>query len=278
MLLLRLVGGGNEELSRPARTAVAALLKTKAFQTGQAPEQRQKLETLLSEQAWLPDVVSAKSGAMQRATFSLTGPSAAPPYPFTSGTADAQRYLLEIDGHPIRVIAAQHTAKGHTQHSVKEIARAIAALPAANRAQIREVALEPATNPAEAARAAELNDPDFKSYMVAERGKVWVFASLNGDRTQEDADGTFVHEAGHFLCSLAWGDESDPRWDGWKTAMRSDRLFPSAYAKVSPTEDFCEAFQLYLQVRGTTAEAELRRLLPGRFALIEALLRGPGSR
>jgi len=273
-VLLRLVNGSNEELSRPARQAIDALLKAPVFQKAHAQAQSQKLDQVLSEQAWLPSVVSAKRGtfAMQRATYSLAGPTPVPAYPFASGTADAQRYVLEVDGHPIQIVAANSTAEGHTQHPVKEIARALAALPAASRAQVREVAVEPAANPEDPIRAKELSDPDFKSYMVAESGKVWVFASVDVARDQEGADGTFVHETGHFLSALAWGEESDLRWNPWKAAMSADRISPSAYAKVSLSEDFCEAFQLYIQVRGTPAEAEVRGLLSGRFALIDRLL------
>jgi hypothetical protein len=51
-------------------------------------------------------------------------------------------------------------------------------------------------------------------------------------------------------------------------------VHPSKYAKNSPGEDFGEALQLYQQVKGTPQEAEIRKLMPERFKIIEELLAG----
>jgi hypothetical protein len=53
--------------------------------------------------------------------------------------------------------------------------------------------------------------------------------------------------------------------------MQSDQVAASTYGKSNTAEDFAEAYKLYFQVRGTPAEAELRQIMPERFALLDGL-------
>ena len=64
----------------------------------------------------------------------------------------------------------------------------------------------------------------------------------------------------------------DAEWAEWEAAMDADGVEPSGYATNSRGEDFSETLKLYMLVRGTPAEAQMRDVMPERFAILDRLL------
>ena len=58
----------------------------------------------------------------------------------------------------------------------------------------------------------------------------------------------------------------------WKQAAQQDGKWATFYAGRSTGEDMAETVRLYLEVRGTPREAEARRRLSNRFALLDRWL------
>ena len=72
-------------------------------------------------------------------------------------------------------------------------------------------------------------------------------------------------------------NNSDARWGDWQQAMRADPIAPSGYARSSQGEDFSEMLVLYSTVKGTPEEAQMRRLFPNRFAILDRMMAPGGS-
>jgi type VI secretion system secreted protein VgrG len=114
----------------------------------------------------------------------------------------------------------------------------------------------------------ELRGPrsPFRSYASAGRAGDITFYPTSWDPRQQQAyiDSTIIHESGH-----TYSARNFPGFEQWDRARTSDAIVPSNYARNAATEDFSEALSLYYVVRGTPQEAELRRLLPARFEIID---------
>lgn len=275
--LTRLVGGTNTQLSAPARAQLDALLGSDAYQKATPAEQTAQLQTFLEEQPGLIGVTNGYGTDFdaQRQPYEMTGPTDVDDHEFPSGKADALRYDVVIDGQTIPVYLPKDpdAAEGGL-HSAEEVAKGLAALPAANRALIEEVSVDPHRNPADEYWAEKYGDPNFRSYMTAgAEGKVTIYPSGHeGTASQSVLDSSLIHETGHVLSGREYGGDDDARWDRWEAAMESDGVDASGYARNSKGEDFAETLTLYQTVRGTPQEAELRALMPERFALIDELL------
>ncbi|MCK6545836.1 hypothetical protein L6R52_08205 [Myxococcota bacterium] len=219
---------------------------------------------------------ATSSGAPTRAAYVLGAPTDAPAYRFRSGTADAKRYELEIDGRRIVLIAPATTdaAQGHF-HTPEQVAMAFAGLPELSRSLTRELVIEPGRNPEDAYWAEQFGDPDMRAYMTAGEGRISVYPTVHGS-SQAQLDGSMIHETGHLLADTRFGHDRDSdAWKAWIAAGTRDGIAPSKYATRSPGEDISETLQLWVQVRGTPHEAEIRALFPNRIALLERLLNQP---
>lgn len=272
---LRLVGGTTAFLAAPARNAVNALIKNPDFIRFTGEQQAGALTYLLVQQEWLPKTVESTQDtfAMKREIYALVGPKPVKNVAFGSGKANALKYTLEVGTHAISVFVGDKNDLRPHLIRVEAIAKAIAALPKALRETINVVRIDPKRNPDDAARAA---DPAFKdlalsSVMSALNGTINVFPTEVAT-SQTSADGTFVHEVGHFLTNVAWGQNDDPRWDPWRAAIKSDGVRASKYAKVLVSEDASETLQLYFEVIDTATESEVRAIFPARFAILDTLL------
>lgn len=222
----------------------------------------------------LPSVVSADPGTFddKRQPFKLGNPKAVASHQFKSGNAPALHYDVEIDGRKIPVFVPKNGSSAGKIHSIDEVAKGLAALPAGTRAVITRVDIDPKANPADAYWAKQYKDPNFNSYMTAgAEGIVRIYPQAT-KQTQDYLDGTLHHESGHTLSQKAWGESyDDKRWTPWKDAIKADPGLASQYAKNAPGEDFAETYQLYHQVRGTSQEAVERKRMPERFKIIDEL-------
>lgn len=274
--LLNLIGGTNVDLARDARNEMTTLLSDPKFEKASAADQKAQLEKFLTDQPGLRDVVQPEAGAFdgKREKYKLTGPTDVKNHAFKGGKADALKYEVEIDGKKIPVWMPKNPDASMKYHSIEEVAKGLAALPASSRALVKEVSVEQKVNPDDAFWAKEYKDPNFHSYMTAgEAGVVSIYPGST-KQSQDYLDGTLIHETGHTLSKQKWGNDDDPKWKDWKDAMGKDGISSSQYAKKSQGEDFAETLQLYQQVKGTPQEAEVRALMPERFKIIDELLSG----
>ena len=228
-------------------------------------------------QSPIPEVVSAAPGTFdkRRNKYSVGKPIVVKDHPFRSGKADAQRFDVTVDGQTIPVYVPAKAAGSLNIHSQSEIAKALAAMPEANRKLIKSVNMNPGQNPDDAYWAKEYNRPNFRSYMTAgTSGTVNIYPTTN-PKGQHILDGDMIHETGHIWSKNNWGTSySDKRWDDWKAAIKGDGKYISNYAKASEGEDFSETLQYYHQILGTKDEAATRKSMPARFKIIDEIVAG----
>lgn len=274
--LLRYVGGTNGDLSGPARAGLSQLMGADAFKKADAAKQKEQLQKFLTEQPATPEVVLTPKDAFKdkRKAYKLHGPTDVKNHDFRGGKADAVKYEVEIDGKKIPVFLPKSPKKDEV-HSIQEMAKGLAALPASSRALVKQVVVEAKQNPDDAYWAQQYNDPNFSSYMTAGADGIINVYPSKPKQSQDYLDGTLIHETGHTLSMKKWGsDDNDKRWNDWKAAIKSDGIVPSKYGKASVGEDFSETLVLYHQSKGTPQEAELRALMPERFKIIDEMLAG----
>jgi hypothetical protein len=262
-------------MSRSIGAALTTAMRDTAFTRSTPGEQATALRNFLSNERGTPDLVADHfTERTDIPAFSLSKPTALTNYPFRSGAGDAQQYTVNVSGRAIKVMAAGTHPAGTSQHTVDEVARAIASLPPATLAAVNTVTLEPNVNPSDAHWARVYGRPTFRSYMTAgATGDVHIYPAAT-PQAQSTLSGTLIHETGHTLSKRRFGEDSTKgaKWKDWGAAAASDGLHPSQYARSSNDEDFAETLQLYQQVRGTRQEADARRLFPSRFAIIDSVV------
>ena len=280
---LSLVGGTNKEISAPARRELDRMFGDAAIDKTN-PETFRKF---LTDQPGLAGVVAqnAEPGEFdaRRRPYNVTGPTEVKDHGFQSGKADALRYEVEIDGKKVPVYMPKNPDPNETYQTIDEVAKALAALPKVSFDSVNSVSVNPGRNPDDAYWAKEYNRPDFRSYMTA--GSAGDISIYPGKQPQQVADVSLVHETGHILSKRILGENTDggfidsvrdffgaTTWNDWKEAAAKDGVSPSAYARSSPDEDFAETLALYMKVKGTPREAEIRAIMPERFALMDQIL------
>jgi hypothetical protein len=273
--LLNYVGGSNLEISSAARKALPQALTDVAGQP--AAKQSDALRKFMKDQATAEDPLEPPPGSFTGKTlpYTLGKPSVVKNYAFASGKANALKYDVVVNGKHIPVYVPQNPPKGLHVASIDEIAKGLATLPAASRARVTSVTVNPGANPDDKHWAVEYKDPNFRSYMACGAdGAVQVYPTTS-HVVQDEVTGSMIHETGHALSIGKWGDsKTDKRWDPWKKAMGSDPFVASKYAKSSPDEDFAETLEMYYLVKGTPQEAEMRKLMPERFKIIDSMVAG----
>jgi hypothetical protein len=288
--LLRYVGGTNDYTSNPARKALTALLASSEYMNTPASNKTRLLHDFIENQTATVGGTNDVSVASTRQASSFTPAKDVGEYGFHSGKAQAVTHEVTIGDITVKVTLPKDAA-GHI-HTIEEVAAALAALPRASLLAIKEVVVEPNHNPDDPNWAKTYHDDNFQSYMTAgAAGVVSIYpvedkaesarlTTLNGTEThawfkpaQWSMDQSIIHESGHILSQKNWGsNENDPRWDRWKAAEKSDGIFASQYSKNSPHEDFAETLVVYMNVKGTKQEAEMRAMMPERFKLLDELL------
>lgn len=206
--------------------------------------------------------------------YKVTGPQVIPQGRFVDGQSPAHRYVVNVGGRNISVLAPKTlNHRNGVFHNVEQVAKALAILPAASRALIREVRINPERSANDAYFAREYNNPEHRSYMTAgATGTVDIYPTET-PAGQVYLNRTLIHESGHTLSFRRWGHDLNSRpWRAWRAAGQADGVVPSDYARTSPAEDLSETLEIYALVRNRPEEARFREMMPGRFALLDRLV------
>ncbi len=276
--MLQVHGGKNEQISAPARVELFKLTDSDAYKSATPEQQTAQLRKYSADNAQAPSGAHVPASSYDHSTPPvLTGPKEVSA-PFQTGYAKADRYEMQVDGRtiPITVAKGADPKKG-VNNSAQELAAGIQALPKHSRDAIKEVRIEPNANPDDAYwRTVPGYQKDHQSYMTCGAdGTVRVFP-MPEKQSQHTVDSSLAHETGHTLSQRRWGsDVKSKKWDEWKDAAKKDGIVASDYAKSSPAEDFSETLVLYNSVRGKPEEAEVRALMPERFAVLDKMLATP---
>lgn len=286
--LINFVGGTNLELSQGARAELRTILDNPNADKSNPATFRK----FLKEQPSLPSGVNTEPGASdaRRRAYTVTGPVEEKNYDFYSGAGDAQKYTVETGGKKIPVYVGKDQDPNETYQTIDEVAKGLAALPPESLEKVTGVNVDPKLDPDDAYWEKEYNTPGLRAYMSA--GADGVINIYPGRQTQHYLDGSMIHETGHTFSQQRLGVKTNNKlgdllkhlsgkiaWSDWKSAMKKDGISPSGYARDtaaangSPDEDFAETFQLYMEVRGKPQAAEIRAIMPERFALLDKLLK-----
>jgi hypothetical protein len=270
---LRLLSGTTEELAVRARDGLDALMQKPEYVNATEAKKTAMLRDWLTKKGGAPNVVSPPPGTFNPPAPTITGPTEVPGFQFQYGKADALRYDVKIGTKTVPVYMPKNPGAA-TIHAKEQVAHGLASLPASSLALVSEVRVNDKPNTKDPYWKKKYNDPTFTSYMTAgAAGTIDIYPVL---QTQDYLDGTMIHETGHTLSRRLWGESDESKgWKAWAAAAKKDVLVPSQYARKSPGEDFGETLQLYMQVKGTEKEAEIRALMPARFKILDDVLSKP---
>lgn len=276
--MLDYVGADTQFLADDARGLLGAQLQTPEFRNATAAEQAQQLRTFMQEQPGLPFVNTYPAGHMdgRRRDYTISDPVEIEGHPFRGAEEAALRYDVTVGEHtvPVYVAANQDPSNGHF-HSIDEIARGLAAMPDVALGEVGDVTINPVRNPEDDHWAEEFGDPDFRSYMTAGAGGHITVYPTQWQIDQSEVDSAMMHEVGHATSHGLWGwDETQPSWQEYRDAIAADGIDVSQYAQYNADEDFSETFSLYMGVRGTAEEAEVRAMYPNRFRMFDSIVQG----
>lgn len=262
----------GSELGASLRQSMHWLVGSSDFAGKPAAQQAAEIRQVIAEERGLQQVVSQNLREPSARPYQISAATPAPNFAFDSKRADGQQYTVTVNGHAVNVVVASQNP-GH-QASIEQIAKGLASLPEQSLAVVRNVYVEPDYNPQDAHWAEVYHRPDFHSYMTAgSAGDVRVYPTSSAT-SQAVLDGSLIHETGHVLSKRAFGEDSNSgrQWRAWSAAAASDGLHVSHYATSSNDEDFAETLEQYQATRGTPQEAELRRLFPARYAILDRMV------
>ena len=172
------------------------------------------------------------------------------------GTSAAVAQEITIDGKAIAVIRPTDAdAAGKNLPSTAQLAEALRAIPAGQRARTAKVILSPRPHPESTPSATIAGE--------AGGGEITLFP-VNKSQSQNDFDNRLMHESGHNYQGTLWN--SGAAVGEWQTAATADHNLPSPYAGANTGDDFSEFGVLYNTARGTPCEASARQLYPNRWA------------
>lgn len=207
------------------------------------------------------DTVVAPQEAFDRLRRDSGPAKISPPQPTASqawphgGASAAVAQGITIDGKAIGVIRPTDAdAAGKNLPSTAQLAEALRAIPASQRAHTTKVILSPRPHPESKPLATIAGE--------AGRGEITLFP-VNKSQSQNDFDNRVMHESGHNYQGTLWN--SGAAVGEWQTAATADHSLPSQYAGFNPGDDFCEFGVLYNTARGTPCEASARKLYPNRW-------------
>lgn len=198
-----------------------------------------------------PPLISAERADQRSVFFNRDGKGIDPK------KADVLVRTVTIEGQAIEVIFPRPMPENVP--SIDVIAKGLAGLPAAERAVVKQVVVE----------------PRFKDYLQAVSAKDGrpnrIFMGSEAPKDPREMTAILSHEAAHLLSADRF--KADPALrTKWEAAIKADNHRVSDYATTSLQEDVAETVALYYQVKGTADEAVLKRDFPNRYALIKELL------
>jgi hypothetical protein len=277
-LLLKRLDGGPSDTAASTRAALDQVLRDASFVASSPAAQGVRLQTFVTGEEGLPEVVPGRPDEVPRRSYSIPAPTSELGYGFASGAGPATRYDVVVGSTTVPVhIGALPQGSPLIQATIEDIAKALATVPAESLAFVKDVAVEPQQNPYDAYWATTYNTPGFRSYMVSgASGQISVFPQ-EWSIPQEEVDSSLIHETGHVFSLGTWGETHDSDgWKRWSAAADNDGSHVSNYARDSIDEDFAESVTLYAEVKGTPEEANARKLYSNRFDIIDGLIKSGG--
>ena len=193
------------------------------------------------------------------ATISAPRQKASQVWPDKS-TSPALELDVQIGTQKITVVRpTPDRTNGTNLPSVEQLAEALRAIPAEQRAATRTVTLSPTAAPGATRTgetiAGEAGDGEIILYPVKER------------QTQEDFDNRVTHESGHNYAQKVW--DGPEGVSDWLAAVNADDRRPSPYA-AGDGEDFPEFLVLYNTAKGTPCEATAKQIYPNRWKKMQS--------
>lgn len=270
---IHLFGGTNPQISKAAR----ADLGTRLEGLGKLPasEGAQALSKLIDEQPGLPGTVqrSPTDFAGFRTVYTTPKGKAEQHAYRSSSSQDSLLYEFKVGGYTIPIHQSTANWLG-TPPAPKGLFEDLARLPPVSLSVIKNLILEPGSNPDDPWFASKFGESGFTSAASASaEGTVWMWSGGGGAKQSTGGVLTLLHETAHTLSFKHFGnDYQSAGWDPWRAAIASDGVRPSTYARKTVGEDFSESYALYWSVRGSSEEAQVRALMPKRFALIEEII------
>ena len=166
---------------------------------------------------------------------------------------------VKIDGQKIVVIRpAEKDANGKNLPTVQQVAEALRAIPARQRAHTNKVIVSPTASPN--------SSPGGITAGEGGSGEIDLYP-LDKLQTQNDFDNRVMHESGHNTQGTLWRTAGDAAQ--WQTVADADPRPPSHYAATNPGDDFCEFNILYNTAKGTSCEAVAKQIYPNRWKKME---------
>lgn len=255
--LLRYASGRNTQLSAPAREYFSKRLQ--AIGSGTPKSIGGDLRSFLAHQPSLP-FHPPVGRAFERARSSVTmGPLA----PCRMPTGEGHKTVLRVQNHPIHVRATVEAVEGGL--SIDDIRDAVSRLPWWSARVLTSVSCFPWGRTGKNGATTHMSCAHYS-------GSVSTYVDKAGWK-REDVAADLLHESAHQIAYRAYGEGLDEKgWDRWREVVQKDGVLPCGYGRTDLHEDFAEAATLYAVVVGTKDEAELRALMPHRFAEIERAL------
>jgi hypothetical protein len=215
------------------------------------------------------DTVVAPQEAFDRLRRDSGPAKISPPQPVASqawphgGASAALSQDITIDGKPIAVVRPTDAdAAGKNLPSTAQLAEALRAIPASQRALTVKVILSPRPHPESTPSATIAGE--------AGSGEITLYP-VNKSQSQNDFDNRVMHESGHNYQGSLWN--SGTAVAEWQTAATADHRLPSPYAGANTGDDFSEFGVLYNTARGTSCEDSARQLYSNRWAKMVAYQR-----
>lgn len=264
--MLRYFGGTNVEISRPARADLATRIEE--LMRMSAADQQAELATLLREQPAKayrtnirPDLFAKPLTKVERGRTRL-----ARDVDVSSATTEE----LTVDGRQVLLTTPRRPPTSELFFtSGEDVVSAIERLPPWSRRQLTTITVVPGRKQSDFESKGGFWTSMDCSY---QSGHVRIFAHASAYSVDALAN-DLLHESAHALAYRHLGtNTNDSRWSPWHAAIAKDTVRPSRYAGTSAHEDFAEAMVLWMSAKGTSAETELRNLMPGRVALLEQII------
>lgn len=269
----------NSLVWKRARFGLSNLMEEETFTKAEPESQAKQVMAMLSVDPVLPgntalamaDIEAMAPSYALVTAYELTPATRVANFAFRTKVADADKFALTLDGKLLPIYQPQDQVYSNDhQHTVTEVAAALASMPAQSRELLSEVRLSPDENRDNDSWAKEFHLPVFSAYMSidSEAGALDIYPTKNASPVKLLRD-NLGHEAGHVWSIRAWGrDDKAAAWEPWRKAIEADGLPVSGYGKSSPSEDVAEATVLFLMTRGTPRFADFKALYPNRFAIL----------
>lgn len=165
---------------------------------------------------------------------------------------------VQIDGQKTVVIRpTDNDAKGKNLPTTQQVADALRAIPARQRAHTKRVIVSPTPSPN--------SSPGGTTAGEGSSGEIDLYP-MSKSQSQNSFDNRMMHEAGHNLQEQLWKESGAGQW---KIVSDADPRPPSHYAATNSGDDFCEFNILYNAAKGTACEGIAKQIYPSRWKKME---------